>query len=84
MKLESLSLACLSSLVSYFCVCPGAYPRGKHLEARVFVPGKLFQLSLIFVSETGVKDLSGDPHLGKLMMALPTNNRLDWDGLPRL
>ena len=53
-------------------------------ECRVFVPVKPFQLSLMFVGKTGacpIEEPSDAPLYGRLL-TMPTNNRLDWDGLP--
>jgi hypothetical protein len=49
----------------------------------VFVLGKPFQLSLMFVGKPGaflLKNLLDAPIFGRLL-GLPTNNRLDWNGL---
>ncbi len=54
------------------------------LQARVFVPGKPFQSSLMFAGKAGVtrvKLLSGAPLFGRLL-ALPANIRLGWKCLP--
>ncbi len=50
----------------------------------MFVPGKPFQPSLVFsvrLEPTRVKNLSGAPLKGGLL-ALTTNTRLGWKGLP--
>jgi hypothetical protein len=60
-KIELLSLASLSSLVYYLRVRPGPnvinrFPTVINQcseSARVFVPGKLFQSSQLFVSKSG-------------------------------
>jgi hypothetical protein len=52
---------------------------------RVFVDGKLFRSSLVFLvgpELTPMKSLSGYTLWGRLL-SLPTNIRLVWKGLPR-
>jgi hypothetical protein len=50
--------------------------------ARAFVPGKPFQTSVMLgKAYARVEHLKGTPLLGRLM-ALPTNTRLGWKGLP--
>jgi hypothetical protein len=46
----------------------------------VFVTGKPLQLSLVFVGKTRACPIDA-PLYGK-PLALPTNSRLDWNGLP--
>ncbi len=49
-------------------------------KGRVFVPGKPFHLTLMIVSKAGA-NLSG-VLLKALLLALTTNIRLGWKGLP--
>jgi hypothetical protein len=50
----------------------------------MFVPGKPFQLSLMFVGKTGACPIEEPFRCSTLGKApgLATNNRLDWNGLP--
>ncbi len=49
--------------------------------ASVFVSGKPFQPSLIFLGKAGASP-SKAPITLRLLLALPTNIRLGWKGLP--
>jgi len=43
--------------------------------------GKAFQDSTVFAGKAGAHPGEGAPLLGRLLV-FPTNNRLDWKGLP--
>jgi hypothetical protein len=47
----------------------------------MFIPGKLFQPSLMFVSDARAHQ-SEAPFMWVKLLTLPTNIRLGWKGLP--